>query len=373
MNKRFILLGFALILIVVIIYFLESMKPQIDTRQATIDLPSDQQKEASIVEKSLRYPRAKEFVAPAGFLNVDGPFEIADIIGKQVILIDFWTYSCINCQRTFPYLKAWYDQYKDQGLTMIGIHTPEFDFEKERANVEKALERFGIQWPVVQDNDYGTWRAYMNRYWPRKYLIDIDGFIVYDHIGEGGYAETESKIQELLQERAERLDLAYQAPETAKPTDVIIVRAQPERISPEIYFGALRNQYFTNGKVGQTGFQSLPEPENIQDESLYLAGEWNIENEFSENESPYAKIIYRYKAKDVFMVLSAEKATRVKVLRDGKIVGLVAGADVDEESSMQVSDERLYKIIANDEPSEFHTLELIIGETGLKAYTFTFG
>jgi thiol-disulfide isomerase/thioredoxin len=134
----------------------------------------------------------------SGYINTHDGFRLSEIVGKKVVLVDFWTYSCINCQRTQPYLNAWYKKYKDAGLEIVGVHTPEFAFEKDRANVVAAVEKFGITYPVVQDNDYQTWGTYGNRYWPRKYLIDIDGYIVYDHIGEGGYEETEEKIQELL-------------------------------------------------------------------------------------------------------------------------------------------------------------------------------
>src|SRR3989344_7615215 len=132
----------------------------------------------------------KEIVNPSGFVNTDG-ITVGSQVGKKVVLVDFMTYSCINCQRTFPYLNAWYKKYKDQGLEIIGIHTPEFAFEKDIENVREAMKRFGIMHPVVLDNDYATWRAYGNRFWPRKYLIDIHGDIVYDHIGEGAYEETE--------------------------------------------------------------------------------------------------------------------------------------------------------------------------------------
>jgi len=147
--------------------------------------------------KAKKYKPAQEISTPDGFVNTDS-ISIGELIGKKVILVDFWTYSCINCQRTTPYLNAWYEKYHDQGLEIIGLHTPEFEFEKDYNNVKAAVEKFGIKFPVVLDNDYSTWAAYRNQYWPRKYLIDIDGYIVYDHIGEGAYDETEAKIQEAL-------------------------------------------------------------------------------------------------------------------------------------------------------------------------------
>ncbi|MBI2138258.1 redoxin domain-containing protein, partial [Candidatus Woesearchaeota archaeon] len=154
-----------------------------------------------ISEKSKKYPLAPELAGIAGYLNTDGEeIRIADYRGKKAVLIDFWTYTCINCIRTLPHLAEWDKKYRDKGLAIIGVHTPEFNFEKEKKNVEMAIKKYGIPYPVVQDNDYATWSAYQNRYWPRKYLVDADGFIRYDHIGEGGYDDTEEMIQKLLME-----------------------------------------------------------------------------------------------------------------------------------------------------------------------------
>lgn len=164
---------------------------------STIDKGLDMQQQ--IKEVSDMPARYVEIVSPAGFLHTDGaPIMMSDYIGKRIILVDFLTYSCINCRRTLPHINEWYAKYKDQGLMVVGIHTPEFSFERERDNVEKALASLGVEFPVVLDNDYATWNAYGNRYWPHVYLIDLDGNIVYDHIGEGNYEETEAKIKELL-------------------------------------------------------------------------------------------------------------------------------------------------------------------------------
>jgi cytochrome c biogenesis protein CcdA/thiol-disulfide isomerase/thioredoxin len=159
--------------------------------------------------KDSLYARSPEITNPSGFVNTaDKSITLKEFVGKKVVLVSFWTYSCINCQRTLPYLNTWYEKYKDQGLEIVSIHTPEFAYEKLQKNVEdEVFNTYSIQYPVVLDNDYSTWKAFGNRYWPRKYLIDVDGYIVYDHIGEGAYDETEKKIQEALKERAERLEL----------------------------------------------------------------------------------------------------------------------------------------------------------------------
>ena len=235
----------------------------------------------SFEEKSKKFELAKEITTPDGFINTDRkPITINGLIGKKVILVDFWTYSCINCQRTTPYLNAWYEKYKDKGFVIIGMHTPEFEFEKNYDNVKKAVEKFGIRFPVVLDNDYSTWTAYRNQYWPRKYLIDIDGYIIYDHIGEGLYEETEKKIQEALSERM------YVLNENGS-VDEKITQETPLKFgagSPETYFGASRNNNFGNGTKGAVGIQQgikPPKPLNLN--TLYLTGDWNFAPAFAEN------------------------------------------------------------------------------------------
>jgi thiol-disulfide isomerase/thioredoxin len=154
------------------------------------------------IDKS-QFKPAPELAKITSYINSQ-PITLADLRGK-VVLVDFWTYSCINCIRTIPYLNAWHEKYADDGLVIVGIHTPEFEFEKDYNNVKAAVEKFDIKYPIAQDNEKDTWNAYENLYWPRKYLIDTEGYIRYDHIGEGAYAETEKVIQSLLAERAENI------------------------------------------------------------------------------------------------------------------------------------------------------------------------
>lgn len=374
-NVRYAILAAVTIGIIGAIFYLESLKPEraapqeaeiaIETQPATEEIRS------IVAEKEQKYERAKEIVDPDGFINTDG-ITIRELIGRQVILVDFWTYSCINCQRTLPYLTAWHEKYGDQGLTILGIHTPEFEFEKEYQNVVRATEKFGVKYPVIQDNDYKTWRAYKNRYWPRKYLIDIDGFIVYDHIGEGAYEETEKKIQELLAERADRLGME---PPSQMPELVRDPEKSLKARSPEVYFGAGRNTLLGNGIKNQTGAQSFLRPEDIRSDTLYLVGDWNIEDEYAEAAGAGARIIFRYRAKDVFMVASAPQETGITVLRDGEPLTEDIGEDLsyaENKTSGTIEDDQLYKIVEDDEHGE-HVLEIIIDDAGLKAFTFTFG
>ena len=304
-------------------------------------------------DKTKRYELAKEITTPDGFINTDSKsITVGEFVGKKVVLIDFWTYSCINCQRTTPYLNAWYEKYKDNGFVIIGVHTPEFEFEKDYNNVKAAVEKFGIKFPVVLDNDYSTWNAYKNRYWPRKYLIDIDGYIVYDHIGEGAYEETEKKIQEAL---SERMVVLGESGTISQPLTKEI-SIQNGAKSPETYFGSARNDQQKN--------------------LLFLNDSWDITPEFAQNNSANARIVYTYTARDVFFVAESDTETIVEVLRDGKPLGLEAGMDIiktsDGKSILKVKEARLYKIIQSKQ-SETHTLELRIQKPGLKAFTFTFG
>jgi thiol-disulfide isomerase/thioredoxin len=180
------------------------------------------------IDKS-QFKLAPELTKIPGFINSE-PITLADLRGK-VVLVDFWTYSCINCIRTIPYLNAWYEKYSDNGLVIVGVHTPEFEFEKDYNNVRAAVEKFGIRYPIAQDNEKETWKAYENRYWPRKYLIDPDGYIRYDHIGEGAYAETEKVIQSLLAERTEHIganitiDQSISNPESSQSVNFEIQKA----------------------------------------------------------------------------------------------------------------------------------------------------
>ena len=340
---------------------------------------------ATIEEKKARFERAKEITSPDGFINtstgsVQAPITIGELVGKKVILLDIWTYSCINCQRTFPYLRAWHEKYADKGLVIIGLHTPEFEFEKVYENVLSAVKKFEIKYPVVLDNDFSTWRAYRNQYWPRKYLIDIDGFVVYDHIGEGGYEETERRIQEALEERAERLG------ENDSINTVPLTKEQPPTSrpgSPETYFGAFRNENFGNGTRGKIGEQTLTLSDSPRPNTLYLGGKWDIQKEYAENKEAGGVIEFRYKAKDVYFVASSKDGVNLKIYKDGELMhgegsvdcslhGFCGGEDVLPDGTVYVRDDRLYRLIQNGDVEE-HVLRIEAEGPGLKAFTFTFG
>ncbi len=368
MKQKTVILILVLVAIAASILYLESLKPpRISPGEAQIKPLNN--------TKIGKYPVAKEIVSPSGFINTNN-ITVAELIGKQVILIDFWTYSCINCLRTLPYLNSWYEKYKDKGLVIIGVHTPEFQFEQNNDNVLAAVQKFGIKYPVVLDNNYSTWAAYGNLYWPHDYLIDIDGFIVHDHIGEGDYEETEKNIQDALKERMAVLKINEEiGTEVSKPAGAVNVDFTKVN-SPEIYFGASRNTYLGNGKSNTVGLQNLSEPTEINANTLYLVGAWKFQNEFAENRNPGAKIIFRYSARNVNLVASALNNVIVKVIRDGKQPGNESGKDVlmrNGLSIVTINESRLYSLIEDPEGYGEHTLEITIDNPGLRAFTFTFG
>lgn len=331
----------------------EVFSEKVDTRSESVDYLTPEQKKS-------KYRKVPELSSPDGFINTNGdPVTLEELIGK-VVLLDIWTYSCINCQRTIPYINTWYEKYKDQGLEIVGLHTPEFAFEKVQKNVEKAVKDFEIRYPVVMDNDYSTWTALGNQYWPRKYLIDIDGYIIYDHIGEGAYEETEMVIQEALRERANRLGTEIKSvPVSNNPSGVINV--DPSRVkSPEIYFGSSRNQHLANGKSGVIGEQVFFSPSIVLPNLLYLVGKWNITPEYSENIDS-GTIIFNYEAKNVYMATGSDNGVSVSIYKDGVFV-----------KTIMVKDEGLYSIIEDLDYGK-HTLRIEVLGSGLRAFTFTFG
>jgi thiol-disulfide isomerase/thioredoxin len=370
-KRRYILLFVVLLLVVGSLFLLNDSRTGI-AKESEI-LP--EQITMEVEEKEKQYPLAREIVSPSGFINTKNgePITVKEFIGEKVILIDFWTYSCINCQRTQPYLNAWYEKYEDDGLVILGVHTPEFDFEKVYENVERATLGAGIKYPVVLDNDYGTWSAYQNRYWPRKYLIDIDGFVIYDHIGEGGYEKTEKIIQEALAERAERLGENMKDMDTGIVAPSGVEKVDPTKPrTPEIYFGALRNgQFIGNGKGSVTGEQTFEHPGTFISNKLYLGGTWNITKEFARSVEG-ARIVLPYQAQKVFMVASSKNGAKLRILVDGKPLGDGAGIHVSKDGALQVEADQLYRIIEADEYG-LHVLEIIVEEGVLDAFAFTFG
>ncbi|MDD5050132.1 MAG: cytochrome c biogenesis protein DipZ [Candidatus Pacebacteria bacterium] len=321
---------------------------------------TQEQIQKDIQLKQIQYPLAPELVSPDGYINTGGkPITLASLRGR-VVLLDIWTYSCINCQRTLPYIKDWYAKYKDQGLEIIGVHTPEFAFEKVLKNVEDAVARFGIKYPVILDSEYKTWNAYGNQYWPRKYLIDIDGFVVYDHIGEGNYDETEKAIQKALLERSKRLGTEVKMGDVTESPAGEINSTLSKIASPETYFGSARNEYLANGNSGVSGLQTFTLPQSVASNKLYLGGKWNIQDEFAQNFGG-GEILFKYNSKNVYMVASSDVGADIEIWQDGKLLNTV-----------HIKENRLYTLIEGKDYSQ-HILDIKIKSPGIKAFTFTFG
>ncbi|MBI2630919.1 redoxin domain-containing protein [Candidatus Nomurabacteria bacterium] len=336
-------------------------KKEMDILNSDEALQSKTEKFLSVPEKSKKFVLAPDISTPDGFINTGGKsITISEFKGKKVVLLDIWTYSCINCQRTIPYLNEWYKEYEDEGLVIIGLHTPEFSFEKIQKNVEKAVKDFEIKYPVVLDNDFSTWNEYENQYWPRKYLIDIDGYIVYDHAGEGQYKETEVAIQKTLRERADRLKMNTEVSSSiSNPENIISVEYSKVK-SPEVYFGSARNEYFANGFPGQAGEQSLSVPITISTNKLYLGGTWHITSEYAENKNA-GTIVFNYEAKNVYITAGATEGIEVEVYKDDIFVKKVI-----------IKNEALYPLIQDTSYGK-HMLKILIPKAGLQAFTFTFG
>lgn len=324
------------------------------------EMPQNIPTDLASIAKQFRYPMYKELVEPSGFVNSD-PFQLKDIVGKKVILLDVMTYSCINCQRTFPYANAWHEKYKDKGLEIVAIHTPEFAFEKNIENVRDAMTKFGIKFPVVLDNDYGTWNAYGNNYWPRKYLIDIDGFVVYDHIGEGEYDETETHIKVALKERADRLgdrDSIKQIHESN--TDVNTEPQKTYAKSRETYFGAFRNsEFFANGTGGFIYSDTFALPKTFIPNAFYLGGNWTINDEYIESNEDCI-LAFSYDATKVHLVAEALGGASIKI----------QNGDVNNTTTINIKDATLYTIV--DNPSAQKSVFYISLPKGVRLYALTF-
>lgn len=325
-----------------------------DEKSSSLDMSN---KYLSIAEKELKYKKFTELVSPDGYINTDGKKITIEEMKGKVILLDIWTYSCINCQRTIPYINQWYDKYKNQGFEVVGVHTPEFAFEKNQVNVEKAVDGFKIQYPVVLDNNFQTWNALNNQYWPRKYLIDIDGFVIYDHIGEGAYQETEKAIQYALRERAYRLGV-----DTDFPTGTVNLKDQVtgKVNSPETYFGSARNKNLGSGKASTQGVQKFTTQNNVGENKLFFNGSWNITREYAENIG-MTDIVFRYDSKDVYMTAGSDVGVEIEVYKDDVFI-----------KKIMIKDETLYSLIEGEDYGK-HVLKIKIPKSGLKAFTFTFG
>jgi thiol-disulfide isomerase/thioredoxin len=302
------------------------------------------------------------------------PLTAKQLKGK-VVVVDFWDYSCINCIRAIPYVRAWADKYKADGLVVIGVHTPEFDIEKQLPNVQKAVKKFNVTFPVALDNDMRVWNAFHNQYWPADYFIDATGKVRFEHFGEGGYDESEKQIQQLLKEANSKstasgmVNVHGQGAEAA--ADMNSVR------SPETYLGYARAENFASPEgLKRDGLVSYSTPAQLKLNQWGFVGKWADHEQAAVTAAPGGKIVFRFHARDLHMVLAGTadgKPVRIKVTIDGHAPGADHGVDVDAQGNGVLHEERLYQMIRQKGAVADHTFTIEFLDAGAQAFTFTFG
>ncbi|ASL43368.1 Thiol-disulfide oxidoreductase YkuV [Burkholderia sp. AD24] len=305
------------------------------------------------------------------------PLTVQDLRGK-VVLIDFWTYSCINCLRSLPYVKAWAQKYKDQGLVVIGVHAPEFAFERNVDNVRKAVHDLGVDYPVAIDNNYAIWRSLNNQYWPAHYFVDAKGQIRYHHFGEGDYAESEKVIQQLLTEaghgNVSKVALGIPG-NSAQGVQAAADNADMQ--SPETYIGYERAENFASpGGAAEDKVHTYAAPSAPDVNEWGLAGAWKVGAEHATLAAASGRIVYRFHARDLHLVLGPGadgKSVRFRVSVDGAAPGAAHGSDVAADGSGTVTEQRLYQLVRQSGDVADHTFTIEFLDPGVQAFAFTFG
>jgi thiol-disulfide isomerase/thioredoxin len=281
----------------------------------------------------------------------------AEGLRGRVVLVDFWTYSCVNWLRTLPYLRAWHERYRDRGVVIVGVHAPEFGFEHDLDNVRRAVGELDVGYPVVIDNDFAIWRSFENRYWPALYLVGQNGHLGFHHFGEGAYEETERAIQQLLEvdEETVRVD-----------TDGLAEAADWDTLgSPETYLGDARGERRSDARADGLGLNEWA-----------LAGAWSVGEEAAVLEAAGGSIAYRFRARDLNLVLAPPESgapVRFSVLLDGHPPGDAHGLDVDASGEGSVSEPRMYQLVRQRAGASRRTFEITFHDPGVRAYVFTFG
>ena len=301
------------------------------------------------------------------------PLSAASLKGK-VVVVEFWTYTCINWLRTLSYTRAWADRYKDKGLVVIGVHSPEFSFEKDQENVRRAVKQLNVTYPVAVDSDHEIWAAFDNNYWPALYFVDATGRIRDHHYGEGNYEESEKIIQGLLKEAGK---IVGNELVKVEPRGFEIQADWGNLKSGENYLGAGRTENFVSpGGTGSGQRRAFAAPAELRRNQWAIVGEWTIGREAIQLNQAKGRIVYRFHARDVHLVMGPANrgaSIRFRVLIDGKPPGAAHGADVDEQGFGTVSEQRLYQLIRQSMPIDDRTFEIEFLDAGVEAYAFTFG
>ena len=313
------------------------------------------------------------FGGASGWLNSQ-PLTKDGLRGK-VVLVDFWTYTCINWLRTLPYVRAWAGKYKEQGLVVIGVHTPEFRFEKDLDNVRRAVKDRKIDFPVAIDNDYGIWRAFDNYYWPALYFIDAQGRIRHHQFGEGGYERAERIIQQLLGEAGSSGIGDHLAAVEARGVEA--EADWPDLKSPENYLGHERTENFVSpGGAALDKRRVYAAPARLKLNDWALSGDWTVKRDAVALNKGNGRIAYRFHARDLHLVMAPAargSSVRFRVLVDGQPPGAAHGTDVDDQGNGTVSGQRLYQLIRQANPIADRLFEIEFLDPGVEAFAFTFG
>jgi thiol-disulfide isomerase/thioredoxin len=316
--------------------------------------------------------RLPAFDGATGWLN-SRPLTPADLRGK-VVLIDFWTYTCINWLRQLPYVRAWAEKYGSHGLVVLGVHTPEFAFEYDADNVRRAVKDRRIQYPVATDNDYEVWRAFDNHYWPALYFADGQGRIRHHHFGEGEYQQSEMVLQQLLAEAGSDVDRALVSPD---PRGIEAAADWAHLRTPETYTGYERAVGFASaGGMRPDRAHVYVAPERLGLNQWALSGGWTAQAQSSRTDAPDDRLAYRFHARDVHLVMGPAApgtTVRYQVLLDGEPPGSAHGGDVDDRGQGFVADQRLHQLIRQPGAVTEHTFEIVFLDPGLQVYAFTFG
>ena len=366
MNKK-ITLAVIVVLIIGGIYYLESTKIKIPAQNI------NPEKAQGVESNNEQHQKAPELVGISGYLNTEEGLTISELNNQgKIVLIDFWTYTCINCIRTLPYLTSWDEKYRDEGLVIIGVHTPEFEFEKKYENVQAAIEKYNIKYAVVQDNDYATWTAFKNRYWPRKYLIDTQGNIRYDHIGEGAYEETENKIKELLNEIGKDVS----GIETLQENSQGFALIKTSELYAGYSFALKRGQNIGNLQglqPGSTIYYTIPNL--IFDDVIYLEGKWKSNPDDLQLTEENGLIILKFIGNSVNIVAeNLENPVIVEVFIDGNYLSKnQAGNDIrfeGDKSFINVDKPQLYNIVNGNYGRYELKLKITSSEFTFNAFTF---